>query len=117
MTLEDLSKKGLRQTSAREKLLHLFSEDRAWTAGQLVKEIRGVDRATVFRNLNALQKKGVITSLHSHHGEGLFELSGRSHHAHQFCSNCGKVECVPCPIKTQKNHNLEFFNLCKVCTK
>jgi len=117
MTTEEFKKIGLRQTSARQKLINLFVQPRAWSAGQLAKKITGVDRATIFRNLQVLQKKGLITPLHSHHGENFFEAVNQPHHAHSTCPNCKKIECVPCPIKTGKNHNLEFFNLCKICKK
>lgn len=117
MTIKDLTKKGLRRTSARQKIIKLFSQPRAWTAGQLIKKMTDTDRATIFRNLKALEKNHIITALHSHHGETLFELADKTHHAHQFCLKCGTAECVPCPIKNNKDHNLEFFKTCKICIK
>jgi Fe2+ or Zn2+ uptake regulation protein len=117
MTQQEFKKTGLRQTSAREKLVELFSEKRTWSAKQIQACFNDVDRATIFRNLKTLQKKNIITPIHAHAGETLFELAGRSHHAHQICSKCQTAICVPCPIKSKTEHNLEFFNLCQLCAK
>jgi len=118
MIQEKIRERGLKQTSAREKILELFLEKRAWTAGQINQRLCGVNRATVFRNLRTFEKNEVIQAIHSHESETAYELAGRTHHAHCVCPKCKTICCVPCPLKNiKKNHNLEFFNLCELCNK
>lgn len=117
MTQQEFKKTGLRKTSARETILKLFEQNRTWSAKQIQERFHDVDRATIFRNLKALQEKNLIIPIHSHTNETSFELADRPHHAHQICSNCQTANCVPCPIKSKTEHNLEFFNLCRLCAK
>ena len=82
---------------------------------------------TVYRNLQALMKQGLVRSRNLPTGEVLYAPLDRDIH-HLTCVNCGQtMRLKGCPvkdIKLPKNksqkfellfHTLEFFGLCKSC--
>ncbi len=83
--------------------------------------------ATVYRNLQALVKQGLIRSRHLPTGEVLYTPVERDVH-HLTCVDCGATSQLEgCPVKemnvpkttSQKFellfHTLEFFGLCQSC--
>lgn len=93
---------GLRATPARIATLRLLKEasaplTHAETASHL--ESLGIDKATVFRNLNDMVSAGLLrrTELGDHVWR--FELIGNdnhdgSAHPHFICVDCGVVSCL-----------------------
>lgn len=86
------------------------------------------DRVTVFRIINALTRKGLVTPVQLQEGKFRYEHTGREDHHHFICENCGAVEDISdCNINSIeksikqkkglliKRHSLEFFGLCKTC--
>ncbi len=84
---------------------------------------------TVYRNLQALVKQGLIRSRHLPNGEVLYAPVERDIH-HLTCVNCGETTRLKgCPVKTNdlskktsKNfellfHTLEYFGLCQNCSQ
>lgn len=87
-----------------------------------------VNKTTVYRQLDFLQKNGLIQEIDLGEGKKRYELAS-SHHHHLFCTECGKIEC----IKLEENfspqlseiskltnfkvteHILNFLGLCKDC--
>ena len=82
---------------------------------------------TVYRNLQALMKQGLVRSRNLPTGEVLYAPLDRDIH-HLTCVNCGQTTRLKgCPvkdiklpkIKSQKFellfHTLEFFGLCEHC--
>lgn len=110
-----MTSNGLRRTKDRHALLSLFTEGRAWTASQLHLKIRSANLSTVYRNLNALVEKGVLTETHVHGHEAYFELAALPHHDHLVCTRCEAAECVPCPGNLPKAHRLELIGTCVAC--
>ena len=83
---------------------------------------------TVYRNLQALVKQGLIRSRHLPNGEVLYAPVERDIH-HLTCVSCGETTRLQgCPVKTMdiskktsKNfellfHTLEYFGLCQDCS-
>tara|TARA_Y100001968_G_C19434650_1_gene758964 strand:- start:551 stop:973 length:423 start_codon:yes stop_codon:yes gene_type:complete len=83
---------------------------------------------TVYRNLQALVKQGLVRSRHLPTGEVLYTPVERDIH-HLTCVNCGEtirlqgcpVERIPDPKKSSEKfellfHTLEFFGLCQDCS-
>lgn len=106
MELRDvLRAAGLRATSARMAVLEVLLEASAPIShGEVCDRVgeRGIDRATLYRNLIDLAEAGLVRR--SDHGDHVwrFEWIGReseSHknaeHAHFVCSRCGTVSCLP----------------------
>ncbi len=94
---------------------------------QLHKSENAMGLATVYRNLQALIRNGLVRSRHLPTGEVLYTPVERDIH-HLTCVDCGKTTRLSsCPVKTinfpkkaSKNyeilfHTLEFFGLCHNC--
>jgi Fur family ferric uptake transcriptional regulator len=93
---------GLRATPARIATLMLIHRAGSpLTHAEVAEELRslGVDKATVFRNLNDMATAGILrrTELGDHVWR--FELAGKedghgSAHPHFVCVDCGTVSCM-----------------------
>ena len=84
---------------------------------------------TVYRNLQALVKRGLIRSRHLPNGEVLYAPVERDIH-HLTCVSCGETTRLQgCPVKTvdiSKKvsnkfellfHTLEYFGICQNCSR
>lgn len=102
---EVLRAAGLRATSARMAVLEVLLAARApLSHGEVCDRVgdRGIDRATLYRNLIDLAEAGLVRR--SDHGDHVwrFEWTGgesadhqAAEHAHFVCSRCGTVSCLP----------------------
>jgi Fur family transcriptional regulator, ferric uptake regulator len=91
--LESVRARGGRATSSRRALLDvLFHADGHLTADELAAAVEaqagGVDISTIYRNLEDLQRLGVVVHSHLGHGPATYQLAA-SAHAHFICDNCG----------------------------
>jgi len=127
-----LQKSGLKSTEARIALLSLLDrEENPLDVYSIAENLRaggiGVDQATVYRILDILTQKGLISRLEFGEGKYRYELQ-KKHHHHLICQNCGVIEDVggnfvdqiEKEIKSKngfliKSHSLEFFGVCKKC--
>jgi len=124
----------LKATPGRLELLDAFNHAlRPLSAKEVGEKLKGrkVDLATIYRNLEALARKGVLKKIDFQDGQARFELAAQKHHHHIICRSCAKVEKVfDCGLeKISKRiiksgsfaevhgHSLEFFGLCKACRK
>jgi Fur family transcriptional regulator, ferric uptake regulator len=85
--------RGGRATSSRRVLLDvLFEADDHLTAEDLTAAVQArapdVHISTVYRNLEDLQRLGVIVHSHLGHGPATYQLASLAH-AHFICSTCG----------------------------
>lgn len=130
-----LQQAGLRATKSRIRLLHMLeSEHSPVSVYQLEKKINGaMNQTTIYRTLDALSRTGIVTRVHLEHDHAHFELTlGRAHHHHAICRSCGTVEDIEVPHPTHPerealkrtkrfsrldSYSLEFFGLCKKCSK
>jgi len=93
---------GLRSTSARIAVLQRLRRAKtplshAELAGQLAP--RGLDKATVFRNLSDLTDAGLVVRTELGDHVWRFEIHDRAHgekghHPHFVCVTCGSVTCL-----------------------
>jgi len=89
-----LRAQGGRATPPRRILLEiLFDTDRHLTAEELATAVQkrspDVHLSTIYRNLEELQKLGVVTHTHLGHGPVTYQLAAHAH-AHFICDQCGK---------------------------
>lgn len=87
----------MRVTSGRMALLRVFADASGPLALDEAVELCGThggDRATVWRNLQALADKGVLNPLHGAGRRQHFELNHDHAHVHVVCTDCGRVACV-----------------------
>lgn len=102
-TLEDalelVRQHGGRVTSSRRILLRtLFTSTGHRTAEELAAEVQAeapdIHISTIYRNLEELERLGVVVHSHFGHGAATYHLAG-SVHGHFVCEDCGKLIEVP----------------------
>lgn len=84
--------------------------------------------ATVYRTLNALEKRGEVISVHLPQDNTRYEPAGRGHHHHFRCEDCeGVFELSEsCPLNAYQgdtlpggfkvnHHALTYYGICPDC--
>jgi Fur family ferric uptake transcriptional regulator len=97
--LEVLRQKGQRVTTPRRLLIaSLIQAGGHRSAEELAAEVQAqapdVHISTIYRNLEELQRLGVIEHVHLGHGAATYHLADLAH-GHLVCSNCGAILEVP----------------------
>ncbi len=97
--LELVRQQGGRVTSSRRLLLRaLFATTGHRTAEELALEVQaeGPDNhlSTIYRNLEELERLGVVVHSHFGHAPATYHLA-RSVHGHFVCEQCGTLIEVP----------------------
>ena len=125
----------LRLTKTRKALIGIFFlHETPLSARDILRELcevhRAVNKTTVYRELERLQKIGIIGTVRLGDRKQYYELAAREHHHHLVCLKCEKVENIMLDEKKLKEeakraaavknfltlrHSLEFFGLCKMC--
>lgn len=124
---------GAKVTPGRLKILKVLEkEPKPLTIEELQKKVgKDINGVTLYRNLEALAKAGVVERSDLRHGHAHYELRlGRPHHHHIVCTNCGRIEDIDLahPSVSEKevlkrskefatvdDYSLEFYGLCKRC--
>ncbi|MBV8999881.1 MAG: transcriptional repressor [Solirubrobacterales bacterium] len=89
-----MRERGLRLSTARRLVLEaLFAADGPVSAQQLSAEL-AIDTTSVYRNLELLDRFGVVRHVHLAHGAGLYLLAGRQEHEYLYCERCSTVTAV-----------------------
>jgi len=91
--------RGGRATSSRRILLEvLFDTTDHLNAEQLAEAVQArtpdVHMSTIYRNLDDLQRLGVIVHAHMGHGPATYQLASLAH-AHFICEDCGATLEAP----------------------
>ncbi len=102
---------GLRISFARRRILHaLFAAPGPLSAEAIVesdastltKEGRGdtlLDAASVYRNLEAFERAGIVRHVHLGHGPGLYALVGEGEREYLYCERCQTaIEVAPAEL-------------------
>ena len=84
--------RGGRATTSRRTILQaLFEADRHLTAEELARVVQSrapeVHISTVYRNLDDMQRLGVVVHSHLGHGPAVYQLASTAH-AHFLCEVC-----------------------------
>lgn len=91
--------RGGRATSSRRILLEvLFDSDAHLSAEELAEAVQSrapdVHLSTIYRNLEDLQRLGVVVHTHLGHGPSTYQLASLAH-AHFICEECGAMIEAP----------------------
>jgi Fur family ferric uptake transcriptional regulator len=94
-----LRERGLRISAARRLVIEaLFAADGPVSADQIAAGLDGrlpaSDIASVYRNLETLERAGLVRHFHAGHGPGRYALAGGDGHEYLACESCGRVEAV-----------------------
>ncbi len=85
---------GMRLSTARRLVLEaLFSAEGPVSAAHLAHTL-AIDESSVYRNLEVLERHGLIRHVHLGHGPGLYVLVGRHEVEYLYCERCAKVTAV-----------------------
>ncbi len=90
---------GGRATSSRRLLLEVLFEASGHVSAEdlaLAVQTRAPDVhiSTIYRNLEELEKLGVVVHAHLGHGPATYHLAGHAH-CHLVCESCGAIIDVP----------------------
>ena len=119
--------RGMRLSTARRLVLEgLFEADGPVSAQHLSREL-ALDVTSVYRNLELLERHGLVHHVHLGHGAGLYVLVGRDEHEYLYCECCEKVtpvavedlEPVREQIRERFGHRVRFthFAIVGVCAE
>ncbi|MEA2355447.1 MAG: hypothetical protein QOD61_1576 [Solirubrobacteraceae bacterium] len=89
-----LRARGLRVSIARRLVLELLFSASGPVSAEHVANTLGIDAASVYRNLEMLERHGLVHHVHLGHGPGLYVLVGRGEHEYLYCDRCATVEAV-----------------------
>jgi Fur family transcriptional regulator, ferric uptake regulator len=118
-----LRERGLRLSTSRRLVLEaLFQANGPLSAEQLAEQ-RGLDLASVYRNLETLERFGLARHVHFGHGPGLYVLVGRERE-YLFCERCrtaravepAELDAVRAQIKRKFGHEARFTHFAIVGT-
>lgn len=98
--LNEAAQQGIRLTAQRRALIETIQEaKRHLDAESLLQMARrrdpNIDRATVYRTLELLKRRGMIDELDLMHLNGekhYYEVKTHKDHLHLACFGCGKIE-------------------------
>jgi len=131
---QTLRQKGLRITPIREAVLDILNHadsplDNQEILNRLNSKSVDADLVTVYRMTETFTSHNIIKQVDFQDGKRRYEIEG-DHHHHLICTQCGKVQAIhePCVAVSEQTvkekyaftvtrHQLEFFGLCKKCTK
>jgi Fur family transcriptional regulator, ferric uptake regulator len=86
--------RGLRLSSARRLVLEaLFAADGPLSAERIAANSE-LDLASTYRNLETLERHGLVRHVHFGHGPGLYVLVGRGEREYLFCEHCREVQAL-----------------------
>jgi Fur family transcriptional regulator, ferric uptake regulator len=94
-----LRDQGLRISAARRLVLQaLFAAAAPVSAEAIAGRLHGeglpLDLASVYRNLETLERTGIVRHVHLGHGPGLYTLAGGREREYLVCDRCGRVDAV-----------------------
>lgn len=85
---------GMRLSTARRLVLEaFFAAEGPVSAVHLARTLQ-IDESSVYRNLEVLERHGLIRHVHLGHGPGLYVLVGRHETEYLYCERCAKVTAV-----------------------
>lgn len=89
-----MRERGLRLSTPRRLILEdLFGADGPVSAEYVARRL-SLDVASVYRNLETMERHGLVRHVHLGHGPGLYVLVGRGEREHLYCEGCGAVTTV-----------------------
>ena len=86
-----LRARGLRLSTSRRLILQaLFAAEEPVSADRLARTLE-LELTSVYRNLETLERHGLVHHVHLGHGAGLYALVGRGEREYLYCERCGAV--------------------------
>jgi Fur family ferric uptake transcriptional regulator len=123
---------GMRLSASRHLLLDaLYESEEPLSAEELTTRVgTGANVASVYRNLEAFEKLGLVRHVHLGHGPGLYVRTGLGPREYLICDACGKhlsvdpsqLDPVRDLVRSQFGYEARFTHfpisgLCEECAK
>jgi Fur family ferric uptake transcriptional regulator len=90
-----LRERGLRMSTPRRLVLEaLFALEAPQSAEQIARR-SSLDLTSVYRNLEILERHGLVRHVHLGHGPGLYALLGEGEREYLYCERCHAVRALP----------------------
>ena len=122
---EILSGAGLKRTRQREAVIAALSgADKPLTAEEIYDRSGDMALSTIYRTIERLREKGIITSTTIPGSDGVFyELTENGHKHYAICLSCRRMKYIDvCPLHetrlddfTVTSHKLELYGYCGDC--
>lgn len=130
-----LTKKGCRSTKSRKAIISVLENaDVPLSAEDIFFRLKesgtSANLSTVYRNLELLERKGLVDKTILNDSKARFEVTGDGHRHHLICTGCHKMISIDfCPLEfLQKDvgkktkfditgHKLELYGICPECKK
>jgi Fur family ferric uptake transcriptional regulator len=108
--VDALRQRGLRLSTSRRLVLEaLFAADRPVSAEALAGGL-GLELTSVYRNLETLERHGLVRHAHLGHGPGLYVLVGEGEREYLYCERCGAARAVdPSELDAVRDRIRELF--------
>lgn len=102
-----LRERGFRLTASRRRVLEaLFAADGPISADYITRTL-SLDITSVYRNLETLERQGLVRHVHLGHGPGLYALLGQGEREYLFCERCGAIKALHPEQLDPVRHELE----------
>jgi Fur family transcriptional regulator, ferric uptake regulator len=89
-----LHDRGMRLSTSRRLILHaLFEAEGPVSAERLARSLE-IELTSVYRNLETLERNGLVRHVHLGHGPGLYVLVGQGEQEYLYCERCGAVRVL-----------------------
>lgn len=92
--IEALRERGMRLTSARRLVLEALFAAEGPLSVERIAGNAGLDLASTYRNLETLERHGLVRHVHFEHGPGLYLLVGGGEREYLFCERCHEVRAL-----------------------
>lgn len=103
--VDALRERGLRLTTPRRLILEALFAAEGPVSAERIAIILQLDLTSVYRNLETLERHGVVRHVHLGHGPGLYALVGHGEQEYICCPGCGSARTVrPELLDPVRNH-------------
>ena len=93
--VEALRRRGLRLSMTRQLVLEALFAARGPLAAEDIASRLQLVPTSVYRNLEVLERHGLVRHVHLGHGPGLYALVGHGEQEYLYCPGCGIAHTVP----------------------
>jgi Fur family ferric uptake transcriptional regulator len=108
--IEVLRGRGLRLSMTRQLVLEALFAAAAPVSAEAIAVRLDLVATSVYRNLETLERHGLVRHVHLGHGPGLYALVGDGEHEYIYCPGCGTARTVrPELLDPVRDHILRRF--------
>ena len=103
--IEALRARGLRLSMARQLVLEALFEAAGPVSAERIAQKLKLVPTSVYRNLETLERHGLLRHVHLGHGPGLYALVGEGEREFIYCPGCGTARTVsPALLDPVRSH-------------